>query len=378
MNRLYDDVLLEIFLLLDRYTHTQCCLVCKDWWAIIKSINNWQERNWRHFDRLATHYQNEVIPRVLALNLPQLSIHKYYEMIINPDKYGTPKLCIEALISRSPATRATTMQMGISKSSLCQLFVKYAFDMHHYPSKKEIIPRVFNQIIIPYVCSGQFTYVSGVRDLYPHLRGALTGGIYFCEIIEINTDWLIHHYLNVIDLFVWVYNRDPNRFKNEFIVGNKFVMPLARLYEHDLYIFNSFSEEIQEIILDGIKNRDTEKLYLEIKSTELHRDWLKRYPRLRSWILENFSEWIFYLMRDKRKKLFKIFLKFEQRSLQKIRNYKGQTLYQYALSLKYGSSRIIDKLKDLNPPRKGSKITKKNKRIKERELLYNSVGYWKS
>jgi len=397
MNKLNEDALYTIFIFLDRYDQSQCSLVCRHWYQIIKSID-WRKKNWVKFDNLASYYKNIVIPNVLTLNLPRLPLSRYREMISESQAHLpiTPEDRMKALIARSPSARAELEHLGWNEyESVCELVVEDTFGNSNLFCRGEWnIVYDFNQIIIRYVCSGQFAYASGY-DLYDKINYAMARNYDRGYMIPSDEDqneigskgprylgsgWLTHHYLNAIDLFVWFYNNDSDLFKKEFISDgffrdvpkDAFIIELIKLTKHDFYIFNSFSDEIQKIIEIGIKNKK-EKGYLEIKHNfgqkrkiKLILGWLKSNPRLRFWVLENCPEWIFYFVRDRQRRLLNVFLKFERKSLQKIRNFKGETLYQYSLTLKHGSplENIIENLKKLNLPRKRSKRIK----LRERHL----------
>jgi len=370
MSQLNWDVLYDIFILLDRCDLSRCSMVCRGWYNATKLINR-QERNWRNFDCLAAHYKNVVIPRVLALNLYQSPLYEYSEMIMEPDKYGTPEYCINSLIARSQMTRDCFVTCW--DETLSDILANNTFKVW-FKYKRDLINN-FNQIVVPYVCSGQMDNASGVAiyqaitrgmncDYYVNLRKYYQQYPRPCkkpgedDVNLVTVNWVRYHYLNAIDLFVWFYNHNPDLFKKEFIYdpGDDFILALHTFTKSDFYIFDSLSEEIKCIVGKGIIKK--RYAYQEIITNfgqkpqmKLLLSWVKFNPKLRSWILENAPEWIFYLVRDRQVRLLNIFLKFERKSLQKLRNLKGENLYQYSTSseLKHGSplENIISKLKKL-------------------------------
>lgn len=403
MDKLHYDLLYKIFILLNRYDHSRCCLVSKNWYNILHKIN-WKKRNWSKFDSLAYHYINNVIPKLLANPISALNLYldDYYNMVEDPDKYGTTEYCLKALISRPLSIKNSASPYY--REYLDDFIIFNLFDYDSFKDQKDILKQ-FEQIIVPYICSGQLknTYSFGfginvyntiyksIHELYNRISSVMfniefVNSVNLLECTKyINKEyWRKSHFMNGIDLCLWFYDRNPDIFKKDFILNDVFVLTLINLNWIDYYMFDSFSREIKEIIKDGIKNKK-EEAYKEIKNNfgvkyklKLIISWLKNHSKLRSWILYNFSEWIFNLIRDRQNKLLKIFLKLEKNKLIKLKNSKGQTLYQYSITLKNGSpiEKIISKLKELNPPRKGSKPTKKTRRIKQKEILYNQLNYW--
>ena len=361
---LHYDAFCMIFSFLDRYTLAQCSLVCRTWYHYVKTINCAQQ-NWYKYDKIAAHYKNVIIPKVLSQPRYILPDYYYIEMISKPDKFGTAEYAINSIITRTPQKRQYLL-WGMGWNRLSDILIEHIF-MVYFIYKKDLIQN-FEEIIIPYVCAGELMPFDG-KDVYDSFTHAINRQTYMSlsnidpknHIYCVGPEWVRHHYLNVIDLFIWYYNKNPDIFKKHFAPHYDPKWPpdtgylFRNLTKADIYIYNVLSKENKKIINNLIISRK-DKGYHDIKnnfgqkySIKLIIELLKTKPGLRRWILENAPEWIFNLVKSRQRKLLKIFIKLEKKKLRKLKNSENQNLYQYTLSLKHGPplDNIRDDLKKL-------------------------------
>lgn len=344
-----------LFLLLgylDRFSLAQLSQVCLYLYQVIK-IYDPQKKNWNSFDKVAYYYETKVKPTIIINTNPanDYPIYMYHESIQEPGKWFCKKDVIKIFLSRS----VTTKKCYDCDGSSCQHIIRHALSFY-YIHQKDVINN-FNEIIVPYICSGEFNYFNGIEDIYYEISKVFKNKIYFPK-NKINSEnelkWMYYHYMNVVDLIIWYYNRNPARFKNDYIKTDLFSITLQSLTPLDIYLFQSFSPEIQDLIKKGIINKNEDQIWEEVKNNFGHKIYAKVLKNLlnktiiRNWVFKNFPGLIFKLVKSRQKQFLKLFL-MDTQKITKIQNSKGQNLFEYSKSIKHGSplNNIIQSLEKI-------------------------------